>query len=53
MNKDIEKFFSTFGGTQKPYFNITKDFKFDLKKSITTFIIGAPKLKKFIKKIFK
>ena len=53
MNKDIEKFFSSFGGIQKPYFTITKDFKFDFKKSIMTFIIGAPKLKKFIKKFLK
>lgn len=51
MNKDIEKFFSTFGGFQKQYFMITKDFKFDLKKSLETFILGAPRLKKIIKKI--
>lgn len=53
MNKDIEKFFSTFGGVQKQYFTISKDFKFDFKKSMTTFILGAPKLKKFIKKIIR
>lgn len=53
MNKDIEKFFSSFGGIQKQYFTITKDFKFDLRKSIETFILGAPKIKGIIKKVIK
>ena len=44
MNKDIEKFFSSFGGIQKQYFTISKDFKFNFKKSIITFVLGAPKL---------
>ncbi|WP_066890612.1 GNAT family N-acetyltransferase [Clostridium nigeriense] len=53
MNKDIEKFFSSFGGIQKQYFTIAKDFKFDLRKSIITFVLGAPKLKNLIKKFIK
>lgn len=53
MNKDIEKFFSTFGGVQKQYFTISKEFKFDLRKSMTTFVLGAPKLKRIIKKIIR
>ncbi|MGG7213300.1 GNAT family N-acetyltransferase [Clostridium nigeriense] len=53
MNKEIEKFFSTFGGAQKQYFTITKDFKFDLKKSLITFVLGAPKLKKILKRIIR
>lgn len=53
MNKDIEKFFSSFGGVQKQYFSINKDFKFDLKKSVVTFIMGAPKLKSLIKKFIR
>lgn len=53
MNKEIEKFFSTFGGIQKQYFTITKQFKFDFRKSVESFILGAPKLKKIIKKFMK
>lgn len=53
MNKDIEKFFSSFGGIQKQYFSINKDFKFDFKKSVVTFIMGAPKLKRLIKKFIR
>lgn len=51
MNKDIEKFFSSFGGYQKQYFTITKNFKFDLKQSVLNFILGAPKLRKLAKSI--
>ena len=33
MNKDIEKFFSTFGAIQKPFYTISKRYAFDIKST--------------------
>lgn len=53
MNEGIEKFFSSFGGTQKQCFTISKNFRFSLKKSIYLIIDNSNNLKSKLKKILK
>lgn len=52
MIESIEKFFSSFGAVQKPYFNISRDYKRNIIEVITKDIYyNYPKLQKLYKKV--
>lgn len=53
MNKGIENFFSSFGGVQKQYFTIYKDFKFNFKKWAYSTVNNSYNFKKRIKRILR
>ena len=51
MNKEIENFFSSFGGSQKQYFTITKYFKFDIKRAMYSILNNSYNLKNKLRKV--
>lgn len=53
MNESIEKFFSSFGSEQKPYFSISKSYCLNFKDFLIYIYMNSAKIKAFYKKIKK
>lgn len=51
MNKDIEKFFSTFGAIQKPFYTISKRYVLDIKSTVYLVINNWNNVKRKLKNI--
>lgn len=49
MDFDIEKFFSSFGGIQKPFFTISKRYSFELKSTVYSIVNNWNNLKRILK----